>query len=1011
MPIKYIINPLAPLLDAVGTSGGGSGTVTSISQGTGITLTPNPITTTGTVAVDAELAGVDAIAGTGIVVRTAVATYATRTVVDAGSGRISVVNPGGVAGNVTLDVVESALLLQNLGGVLTIAKGGTGQTTALTAFNALSPLTTRGDLLTRDATNNVRLAVGASARILQSNGTDPSWVAVSGDATIAAGGALTLASIIVAGGPTGSATVAPIITWDAKGRLTVVSSATITPAASSITGGQALTEVDDTNVTLTLGGTPATALLKAVSLTLGWTGQLSIARGGTGQSTALAAFNALSPLTTRGDLLTRDASNNVRLAIGAANTVLGSNGTDPAWVAAGATGGGLPASTVNQLLRATGTNTWAATSVGTLDSAGSFTAVGPTQSLGTDGAGTTLTIHGNANSTILSTGGAGGMLYGSTLAAGQLLLYGDNQGVPSNYKNSTMEGYVRLPISGLNIVSDSAVTMKGVTPMVLIGGRNTTLTLTTGTSGVSPYDDPEFLGLTSDDSQTLIFAANSRATEAFWWAVTAQILTMNAAAVTRTIGPVNGFGLALTLRADTGTLALSTVASLFSSPNFDRVNAGTGTLSNSVNAVYAAGAVQTGWTIPDWNGLNMLRPTIVGSGAITRCTAVNIADLATAGITTARSIISVGASTYMTHAGPVRIGDATAPTSKLEVLGNTTPDVLFAHSGSLTAAQIGLSIYNTGLTFAGTNAQATGIDCDSRWTFTANGNVANGMGQFFNFHPIITNNATARTVYGVASYATSPTFQADTAALTIGAAVFIFPAYSGVLSYPNFTSINSATGSTIGTVAGVFVGGSLGAGWTGTTLVGLSMSNWAVTGTATDQVAVDVAALTSATNNIAVRSAITAGANRYFLKDTGGAQSSLAGKFTTYNNIATAAFGVPAIVDRQGLTNQSADIADTNFTNAGVAGEYRVSVYLLTTTSAVGAGTVTCTIKWNDGTTAVADAAAAIALTSTGTIGTAIGTATIFVRLASGNITYGTSHTGIFSTAKYALYVTCERLN
>ena len=45
----------------------------------------------------------------------------------------------------------------------------------------------------------------------------------------------------------------------------------------------ALTKTDDTNVTLTLGGAPTTALLDATSLTLGWTGQLSVARGGTGE--------------------------------------------------------------------------------------------------------------------------------------------------------------------------------------------------------------------------------------------------------------------------------------------------------------------------------------------------------------------------------------------------------------------------------------------------------------------------------------------------------------------------------------------------------------------------------------------------------------------------------------------------------------------------------------------------------------------------------------------------------
>jgi hypothetical protein len=44
----------------------------------------------------------------------------------------------------------------------------------------------------------------------------------------------------------------------------------------------ALTKTDDTNVTLTLGGSASTALLNAASLTLGWTGTLAASRGGTG---------------------------------------------------------------------------------------------------------------------------------------------------------------------------------------------------------------------------------------------------------------------------------------------------------------------------------------------------------------------------------------------------------------------------------------------------------------------------------------------------------------------------------------------------------------------------------------------------------------------------------------------------------------------------------------------------------------------------------------------------------
>jgi hypothetical protein len=47
----------------------------------------------------------------------------------------------------------------------------------------------------------------------------------------------------------------------------------------------ALTKADDTNVTLTLGGTPASALLAASSITAGWTGTLAAARGGLGFGT------------------------------------------------------------------------------------------------------------------------------------------------------------------------------------------------------------------------------------------------------------------------------------------------------------------------------------------------------------------------------------------------------------------------------------------------------------------------------------------------------------------------------------------------------------------------------------------------------------------------------------------------------------------------------------------------------------------------------------------------------
>ena len=68
-------------------------------------------------------------------------------------------------------------------------------------FNALSPLTTEGDLPYYHAASNARLAVGSSGQCLTSNGTDPLWgscaTSFTGDGTFATNsgstGAVTLA--------------------------------------------------------------------------------------------------------------------------------------------------------------------------------------------------------------------------------------------------------------------------------------------------------------------------------------------------------------------------------------------------------------------------------------------------------------------------------------------------------------------------------------------------------------------------------------------------------------------------------------------------------------------------------------------------------------------------------------------------------------------------------------------------------------------------------------------------
>ena len=68
----------------------------------------------------------------------------------------------------------------------------------------------------------------------------------------------------------------PLVSTDVQGALDEL-------AASSV-GGQALTRANDTNVTLTLTGSPSTALVHATDIAAGWQGTLSIPRGGTDKS-------------------------------------------------------------------------------------------------------------------------------------------------------------------------------------------------------------------------------------------------------------------------------------------------------------------------------------------------------------------------------------------------------------------------------------------------------------------------------------------------------------------------------------------------------------------------------------------------------------------------------------------------------------------------------------------------------------------------------------------------------
>lgn len=197
----------------------------------------------------------------------------------------------------------------------------------------------------------------------------------------------------------------------------------------------AATGANDTNVTITLNGTPATALLQAVqfqmgwtgtlaagrlnsnvvqsvvndtnvtgsiaaqALTLGWTGQLSIARGGTGANTQSGAATAIFP------------------AASSAGTIAYWNGS--AWTVLAGNNSGTQVLTEN----ASGVPSWSLAGTGTVTSAqvaaGAGIAVTGTCTITTSGVCTVANNNsmGANKIQVFSTGGASGTYTTPTGAA------------------------------------------------------------------------------------------------------------------------------------------------------------------------------------------------------------------------------------------------------------------------------------------------------------------------------------------------------------------------------------------------------------------------------------------------------------------------------------------------------------------------------------------------------------------------------------------------------------------
>ena len=202
---------------------------------------------------------------------------------------------------------SGTLALTYSGTALPIANGGSGATTAQTAMNAFAGAVTSGSYLRGNGTNVVMSTIQAAD--VPTLNQDTTGTAAK---TNALNSATTVVNVSSSSAPSAgqvlTATSSTAATWQ-------------TPASGGVTTFSAGTT----------GFTPSSATSGAVTLA----GTLAIANGGTGQTTANAAYNALSPMTTTGDIEYRNGSSvATRLPIGTTGQVLTVAAGVPSWATA-----------------------------------------------------------------------------------------------------------------------------------------------------------------------------------------------------------------------------------------------------------------------------------------------------------------------------------------------------------------------------------------------------------------------------------------------------------------------------------------------------------------------------------------------------------------------------------------------------------------------------------------------------------------------------------------------------
>jgi trimeric autotransporter adhesin len=340
-----------------GGGGGGTGTVTSVNVSggtTGLTTSGGPVTTSGTITLAGTL-DVDN-GGTGQTTAAAAITALTGTQTsgyylrsngtNAALSAIQVAdvptlnqNTTGQAGSVANALTAGTGISYSVGTTyngsvaVTIDNSAPDQVVSLTGGTGISTSGTYPSFtITNTAPDQVVSLTGGTG--ISTSGTYPSFTVTNTApdqvVSIAAGTGMSVTGTypsftVTNTAPdqivslTGAGTTSVTGTYP---NFTITSNDQYVGTVTSVSGtgtvnGISLTGTVTSSGSLTLGGT-----LTGVDLTTQVTGTLPIANGGTGQTTAVAAFDALAPTTTKGDLIVSNGTDNVRLPVGTDNYVL-----------------------------------------------------------------------------------------------------------------------------------------------------------------------------------------------------------------------------------------------------------------------------------------------------------------------------------------------------------------------------------------------------------------------------------------------------------------------------------------------------------------------------------------------------------------------------------------------------------------------------------------------------------------------------------------------------------------